>query len=110
MAVDFLDEDGGNVPKKTKKGSTTPILDTFSRDLVKLANEGKIDPIVGRENEVKRICQILTRKTKRNVLVCSNPGVGKCIGGDTKVTIRNNRTNKVMEISVNELVNTLPNT
>ena len=46
-------------PKKVKKGSTTPILDNFSRDLIKLAEEGKIDPIVGRDKEVKRIAQIV---------------------------------------------------
>ena len=66
MSVDFF-EDGPIInPKKSKKGSTTPILDNFSRDLIKLAEEGKIDPIIGRDKEVKRIAQILSRKKKNN--------------------------------------------
>ena len=68
MAVDFF-EDGPTInPKKGRKGSTTPILDNFSRDLIKLAEEGKIDPVVGRDKEVRRIAQILSRKKKNNSL------------------------------------------
>lgn len=78
MATDFLDEQEKEIPKKQpKKNSLTPILDTFSRDLVKLATDGKIDPIVGREKETKRICQILARKRKNNVILTGLPGCGK---------------------------------
>jgi ATP-dependent Clp protease ATP-binding subunit ClpC len=78
MSVDFL-EDGGAKPnqKNRRTTSTTPILDNFSRDLIKLAEEGKIDPVVGRDNEVKRISQILSRKKKNNVVIVGDAGVGK---------------------------------
>jgi ATP-dependent Clp protease ATP-binding subunit ClpC len=77
MAVDFFEEGQTSTPKKGKKGSTTPILDNFSRDLNKLAEEGKIDPVIGRDKEVKRIAQILSRKKKNNVVVVGDAGVGK---------------------------------
>ena len=79
MSVEYF-EDGqkeNQSPKKIKKGSTTPILDNFSRDLNKLAQEGKIDPVVGRDKEVKRIAQILSRKKKNNAVVVGDAGVGK---------------------------------
>ncbi len=77
MSVEFF-EDGPTVnPKRTKKGSNTPILDNFSRDLIKLAEEGKIDPIIGRDKEVKRIAQILSRKKKNNAVIVGDAGVGK---------------------------------
>ncbi len=77
MSVDFFEEGNVSNPKKTRKGSTTPILDNFSRDLNKLVEEGKIDPVVGRESEVKRIAQILSRKKKNNVVIVGDAGVGK---------------------------------
>jgi len=78
MSVDFFEE-GSSVtnPKKSKKGSTTPILDNFSRDLNRLVEEGKIDPVIGRDKEVKRVLQILSRKKKNNVVVVGDAGVGK---------------------------------
>ena len=77
MAVDFFEEGPTSTPKKGRKGSTTPILDNFSRDLIKMAEEGKIDPIVGRDKEVKRIAQILSRKKKNNAVIVGDAGVGK---------------------------------
>ena len=77
MAVDFFEEGQTSTPKRGKKGSTTPILDNFSRDLNKLAEEGKIDPVIGRDKEVKRIAQILSRKKKNNVVIVGDSGVGK---------------------------------
>jgi ATP-dependent Clp protease ATP-binding subunit ClpC len=77
MSVDYFEEGQTLNPKKSKKNSATPILDTFSRDLTKLAADGKIDPVVGRDNEVKRIAQILSRKKKNNVVVVGDAGVGK---------------------------------
>ena len=78
MSVDFIDDNQPtNQNKKGKKNSNTPILDNFSRDLIKLAQEGKIDPIVGRDNEVRRIAQILSRKKKNNVVIVGDAGVGK---------------------------------
>ncbi len=77
MAVDFFEEGPTINPKKTRKGSNTPILDNFSRDLIKLAEDGKIDPVVGRDKEVKRIAQILSRKKKNNAVIVGDAGVGK---------------------------------
>lgn len=78
MSVDYFEENQGSNPtKKLKKGSNTPILDNFSRDLIKLAQEGKIDPVVGRDKEVRRIAQILSRKKKNNVVIVGDAGVGK---------------------------------
>ena len=77
MPVDYFDDGPQTNPKKSKKGSTTPILDNFSRDLIKMAEEGKIDPIIGRDDEVKRIAQILSRKKKNNAVIVGEAGVGK---------------------------------
>jgi len=63
-------------PHKNTKGNT-PILNQFSRDLTALAKEGKFDPIIGRENEMQRIIQILSRRTKNNPCLVGDPGVGK---------------------------------
>jgi len=74
--VEFFDKP--DEPTKIKKtGSSTPILDNFSRDLNKLAVEGKIDPVVGRDKEVQRIAQILSRKKKNNAVIVGDAGVGK---------------------------------
>ena len=55
----------------------TPVLDNFGRDLTKLAEEGKLDPIVGREKEIERVAQILSRRKKNNPVLIGEPGVGK---------------------------------
>ena len=62
-----------NVDPKSK----TPVLDSFSRDLTKLAEEGKIDAIIGREKEIERVSQILSRRKKNNPVLIGEPGVGK---------------------------------
>ena len=63
---------------KGKKGeSTTPVLDNFSRDLIKLAEEGKLDPVIGRDREINRIAQILSRRKKNNPIIIGEPGCGK---------------------------------
>ena len=78
MGVDFFDDAGGVKQNQKKRfNSTTPILDNFSRDLIKMVEEGKIDPIVGRDNEVRRIAQILSRKKKNNAVIIGEAGVGK---------------------------------
>ena len=63
--------------KNRKNKSTTPILDQYSRDLTALAREGKLDPVIGREREIERIVQILSRRTKNNPCLIGEPGVGK---------------------------------
>jgi ATP-dependent Clp protease ATP-binding subunit ClpC len=60
-----------------KKESNTPVLDQFSRDLTQMAKEGKFDPIIGRDKEIERIIQILSRRTKNNPCLIGEPGVGK---------------------------------
>ena len=62
---------------QAKKGSGTPFLDQYSRDLTAMAAEGKLDPVVGREDEIARLIQILSRRTKNNPCLVGEPGVGK---------------------------------
>jgi ATP-dependent Clp protease ATP-binding subunit ClpC len=62
--------------KKSKK-SSTPVLDNFGRDLTKVALEGNMDPVIGREKEIERVSQILSRRKKNNPLLIGEPGVGK---------------------------------
>tara|TARA_R110000765_G_scaffold93823_2_gene176973 strand:+ start:6638 stop:8677 length:2040 start_codon:yes stop_codon:yes gene_type:complete len=76
------DEDMGEMEgapsfKPETSDSTTPILDNFSRDLTALAASGELDPVIGREDEVKRIVQILARRKKNNPVLIGEPGVGK---------------------------------
>ncbi len=66
----------GNAGKSNKK-SKTPVLDNFGRDLTQMAEEGKLDPVVGRESEIQRVSQILSRRKKNNPLLIGEPGVGK---------------------------------
>ena len=62
---------------KNRKGSGTPVLDQYSRDLTAMAAEGKLDPVVGRDREIARLIQILSRRTKNNPCLVGEPGVGK---------------------------------
>ncbi len=67
-----------NTPgNKTNKKSKTPVLDNFGRDLTAMAEEDKLDPVVGREKEIERVSQILSRRKKNNPLLIGEPGVGK---------------------------------
>lgn len=62
---------------KAKAKSSTPTLDQYSRDLTEYAREGKLDPVIGRESEIQRVIQILSRRTKNNPCLVGEPGVGK---------------------------------
>lgn len=62
---------------KPNRKSKTPVLDNFGRDLTELAEEGKLDPVIGREKEIERVSQILSRRKKNNPLLIGEPGVGK---------------------------------
>ena len=62
---------------KDKKKTNTPTLDQYSRDLTELAGEGRLDPVIGRQNEIMRVIQILSRRTKNNPCLIGEPGVGK---------------------------------
>ncbi|OYU80090.1 MAG: Clp protease ClpC [Flavobacterium sp. BFFFF1] len=75
---DSLKEGSFNNPaNKSNKKSKTPVLDNFGRDLTEMAEEGKLDPVVGREKEIERVSQILSRRKKNNPLLIGEPGVGK---------------------------------
>ncbi|MFN5418633.1 MAG: Clp protease N-terminal domain-containing protein, partial [Flavobacteriia bacterium] len=75
------DDEGENFGAAQKKSadpkSKTPVLDNFGRDLTKMAEAGKLDPIVGREKEIERVSQILSRRKKNNPILIGEPGVGK---------------------------------
>ncbi len=74
---DDEDDDRGFGSKKSESKSKTPVLDTYSRDLTKMAEDGRLDPIVGREKEIERVSQILSRRKKNNPILIGEPGVGK---------------------------------
>ena len=73
----FKEGSFNNPANKSNKKSKTPVLDNFGRDLTEMAEEGKLDPIVGREKEIERVSQILSRRKKNNPLLIGEPGVGK---------------------------------
>ena len=79
LGFDIVDEEISKEKKtNNKKGdSKTPVLDEFGRDLTVLAGEGKFDPVIGREKEIERVIQILSRRTKNNPCLIGEPGVGK---------------------------------
>ena len=75
---DFREEESFSQPKKVSDiKSKTPVLDNFGRDLTKAAEDGRLDPIVGREKEIERVSQILSRRKKNNPILIGEPGVGK---------------------------------
>ena len=88
LYIDLLSAMGEDAPASAKEElpgsrsqargrSNTPVLDNYSRDLTALAREGKLDPVIGRENEIQRVIQILSRRTKNNPCLIGEPGVGK---------------------------------
>jgi len=73
----FEEEDASRYQRKGNSKSRTPVLDNFGRDITKLAEEDKLDPIIGRETEIERVSQILSRRKKNNPILIGEPGVGK---------------------------------
>ena len=71
------EEQGRYQQRKGAAKSRTPVLDNFGRDVTRLAEEGKLDPIIGRESEIERVSQILSRRKKNNPILIGEPGVGK---------------------------------
>src|SRR5207247_3338068 len=70
---------GGGASERTsgRSKSKTPALDSFGRDLTELARQGKLDPVIGRANEIERVIQVLSRRTKNNPVLLGEAGVGK---------------------------------
>jgi len=78
--LDIMNEimdDGPSNKKKHDSETGTPVLDNFSKDLIKYAEEGKLDPVIGRDKEILRIAQILSRRKKNNPIIIGEPGCGK---------------------------------
>lgn len=73
----FSSSAGRGEPAKGTEKSKTPVLDNFGRDLTRYAEDGKLDPIIGREKEIERVAQILSRRKKNNPILIGEPGVGK---------------------------------
>jgi ATP-dependent Clp protease ATP-binding subunit ClpA len=84
IMIESFDESDKSKNKNAETKTKTPVLDNFSRDLIKLAEEGKLDPVVGRESEISRIAQILSRRKKNNPIILGEPG---CVLGDTWIEV-----------------------
>ncbi|NVN19877.1 AAA domain-containing protein [Muricauda sp. HICW] len=87
----------GSAAQKGNKKSKTPVLDNFGRDLTRLAEENKLDPVVGREKEIERVSQILSRRKKNNPLLIGEPGVGKsAIAEGLALRIINKKVSRIL--------------
>ena len=88
---------GAATGQKGNKKSKTPVLDNFGRDLTRLAEENKLDPVVGREKEIERVSQILSRRKKNNPLLIGEPGVGKsAIAEGLALRIINKKVSRIL--------------
>ena len=88
---------GASGAQKGNKKSKTPVLDNFGRDLTKLAEDNKLDPVVGREKEIERVSQILSRRKKNNPLLIGEPGVGKsAIAEGLALRIINKKVSRIL--------------
>ena len=88
---------GSSSQQKGNKKSKTPVLDNFGRDLTKLAEGNKLDPVVGREKEIERVSQILSRRKKNNPLLIGEPGVGKsAIAEGLALRIINKKVSRIL--------------
>ncbi len=88
---------GSTAGQKGTKKSKTPVLDNFGRDLTQMAEENKLDPVVGREKEIERVSQILSRRKKNNPLLIGEPGVGKsAIAEGLALRIINKKVSRIL--------------
>ena len=107
----ITDEQLLNIDDSNTFKSVTPTLNQFSKDITKLASENKLSPLIGRDNEINNIMQILSRKTKNNPLIVGNPGVGKTsiIEGLAKLLISekvpcNLKDKKIISLDISSMV------
>jgi ATP-dependent Clp protease ATP-binding subunit ClpC len=101
QVIQVVNQSGTTAPAEGKQQSRTPTIDQMGQDLTAMARAGKIDPIIGREKEIERVIQILSRRTKNNPALIGEPGVGKTaiaeglarriIAGDVPDTLANKR-------------------
>ena len=75
--IESIDPNQKDDKESVNNNSNTPVLDNFSRDLIKLAEQGKLDPVIGRDREITRIAQVLSRRKKNNPIIIGEPGCGK---------------------------------
>jgi len=88
---------GSSSAQKGTKKSKTPVLDNFGRDLTQMAEQNKLDPVVGREKEIERVSQILSRRKKNNPLLIGEPGVGKsAIAEGLALRIINKKVSRIL--------------
>ncbi|GAF02378.1 Clp protease N-terminal domain-containing protein [Saccharicrinis fermentans] len=95
----FSSGGGADAPRSSggSKGSDTPVLDNFGIDMTQAAEEGKLDPIVGREGEIERLAQILSRRKKNNPILIGEPGVGKsAIAEGLAIRIHQKKVSRVL--------------
>jgi ATP-dependent Clp protease ATP-binding subunit ClpC len=101
QVIQVVNQSGATAPAEGKQQSRTPTIDQMGQDLTAMARAGKIDPIIGREKEIERVIQILSRRTKNNPALIGEPGVGKTaiaeglarriVSGDVPDTLSNKR-------------------
>lgn len=99
MPLELEDDNQSSSSKKENKRmkSSTPLLDNFGKDLTKMADEGKLENVIGREEEIERLIQVLSRKKKNNPVLVGEPG---CVLPETLITIRkisSEITHKIIE-------------
>ena len=85
------------------------LIEAYGKNLVELARKGLLDPVIGRDKEIEQLIQVLNKRKKNNPLIVGEPGTGKCICSDTKVIMRNDLTGEILNLSIDDFLNNMPN-